>query len=554
MALISNPLDSFEHVVVLMLENRSFDNLLGYLYGVDMPAGRTFDGLAGKDLPNPIPDNAPPPEHPTDGDTATEIRAKERFTDYHSPYPDPGEDYPHVNTQLWDTCNPGNYNLPVPPTGSAITSPTMRGFVNDYVQNYPAELAGGKGTSVRCGGKKPQPQPTYDQYRVIMDSYPAEKVSVLSELARGFAVFDHWHCSVPSQTWCNRAFWHAATSYGQVINGPSLKWLCGSNAPNLFTRLVDRFGDPCSRRNRASKSAWRVYSPAWNFISLTYFLHLRKLFRYDDEEHLRDLERFFEDCASGELPRYTFLEPLFLFQHNDQHPSSMKGLVDARSHVGSVVLGENLILRIYDAIRNSESEHGNNWKNTLLVITHDEHGGCFDHVVPPEPVVSPSGRPRPGQDGFTFDRLGIRVPMVMVSAHIRRGTIVNEVHDHTSFLATMEEKWKLPPLTRRDAKARPFTGVFNSPERRDRSDWPAPRAHKLERGWDQHEGFKQERLHGMQRDLLHAAALRHGLPRKKVREFETVHQAHQALLEHVAARRGRMHGPARIFLKLLLGV
>lgn len=548
----SDPLDSFEHVVVLMLENRSFDNLLGYLYPADEPPGRRFDGLAGKDWTNPIPGNAPPPEHPTDGDTKHEIRAKERFTDYHSPYPDPGETYPHVNTQLWDTCAPGDHNLPVPPTSGAIVPPTMRGFVNDYVQNYPPEAADGDGTSVRCGGKAPVRQPTYEQYRVIMDSYPLEKVPVLSHLARGFAVFDHWHCSVPSQTWCNRAFWHAATSYGQVINGPSLEWLWRSNAPNLFTRLVDRFGDPCSRRKPAPSSAWRVYSPGWNFISLTYFLHLRKLFRYDDEEHLRDLERFFDDCAAGDLPRYTFLEPLFLFQHNDQHPSSIKGLVDAHTHVGSVLLGEHLIWKIYDAIRNSESEKGNNWKNTLLVITHDEHGGCFDHVVP-GPAEPPSGRRVPGQDGFTFDRLGIRVPMVMISAHIEAGTIVNEVHDHTSFLATMEEKWDLPHLTCRDRAAKPFTEVLNRPDCRDRADWPDIPEPKLPDRWQEDEGFKKEALHGMQRDLLHAAALVHGLSPKRLEGLETIHQAHELLQGHVSARRGRKHGPGRILTNLLLG-
>ena len=88
----SDPLGTFEHVVVLMLENRSFDNLLGYLYPSELPDGGRFEGLEGKDCFNPIPGDAPPPQTPTDGDTKTEIRAKQRFTDYHSPYPGSGRD------------------------------------------------------------------------------------------------------------------------------------------------------------------------------------------------------------------------------------------------------------------------------------------------------------------------------------------------------------------------------------------------------------------------------------------------------------------------------
>jgi phospholipase C len=416
----------------------------------------------------------------------------------------------------------------------------MKGFVTDYVENYPAEAAQG-----------PEGKPTYKQYRTIMDSYPPERVSVLSELAKGFAVFDNWHCSVPSQTWCNRAFWHAATSYGQVINGPSLKWFCGSKAPNLFTRLVTRFGDPSSRKHPAERTAWRIYSPAWNFFSLTAFLHLRALFHYADQEHIRDLEGFFEDCGKGALPRYSFLEPQFLFQHNDQHPSSIKGLTDGPTHAGSVLLGELLIWRIYDAVRRSHSKTGNNAQNTLLIITHDEHGGCFDHM-PPGSAVPPSGKPKPGQDCFTFGRLGVRVPMVMVSAHIRPGTILSETLDHTSFLRTMAKKWHLEPLTARDSAAQPFTGVFNAADPRPAADWPTPAMPVLPVGWEKDEGFRREGLHGMQRDLLRAAALVHGLSRKPIDKFETLGEAHETMRRLTADRSDRRSSLWRILVSLLL--
>ncbi len=536
---LADPLSAFEHVVVLMLENRSFDNLLGYLYPSELRDGRRFEGLRdGKKIFNPIPPGAPQPEPPTDGDTKDAILAKSRFTDYSSPFPDPGEPYPHVNLQLFypDQKEPGPPPAPLP-------HPGMKGFVADYIANYPKEH-----------GKGPGGQPTYAQYRMIMDSYPRETVPVLSGLARGFAVFDHWHCSVPSQTWCNRAFWHAASSYGQVINGPSLRWFCRSTAANLFTRLVERFGDPSSRKHPGPETAWRIYSPAWNFVPLTLVLHLRRLFRYWDEEHIRDLEQFFRDCADGRLPRYTFLEPLFLCRHNDQHPSSLHGRIDGPVQPGSVLLGEHLIRRVYEAIRSSRSPApGNNSQNTLLVITHDEHGGCYDHV-PPGAGVPPSGRLKRGQMGFTFDRVGVRVPMVMVSAWIEPETIVSETFDHTSFLRTMEDKWGLTPLTERDRNARPFaTEVFKAPAARPASEWPPLQVPELHHGWEKHEGFRAEGIHQMQRDLLHAAGAVYGVSRRRIERLETLGEAHDLFTEHLRSRGGRRRPLWRILASRLFG-
>ena len=142
-------LDTFDNVVVLMLENRSFDNLLGYLYdpkynkdgkGV-LPKGKSFEGLQGKEHSNPVPPHSPgAEEHPNiaahpvpDGD-------------YHQPYPDPGEVYQHVNTQLFNHIDDANkdveacnmsapYNLPQP---SPPAAPNMTGFIKDYINTLHA--------------------------------------------------------------------------------------------------------------------------------------------------------------------------------------------------------------------------------------------------------------------------------------------------------------------------------------------------------------------------------------------------------------------------------
>src|SRR3712207_753278 len=96
---MNSNLEAFDHVVVLLLENRSFDNLLGYLYEPNqVPRGQIFEGVAGKALSNPIPDYA------DQADRRVVPVAKGYVMD--NPNPDPGEEYPHVNTQLYGTVLP----------------------------------------------------------------------------------------------------------------------------------------------------------------------------------------------------------------------------------------------------------------------------------------------------------------------------------------------------------------------------------------------------------------------------------------------------------------
>ena len=119
----SDPLATFDHIVVLMLENRSFDNLLGYLYEPGaVPRGQAFEGVAGKQLSNPIPAGA------IDSERGSVPVAPGTIPD--GPNPDPGEGYPEVNTQLYGRFEPasnGNkqsaiaaapYNLPGRPIPS----------------------------------------------------------------------------------------------------------------------------------------------------------------------------------------------------------------------------------------------------------------------------------------------------------------------------------------------------------------------------------------------------------------------------------------------------
>jgi phospholipase C len=278
-------LDSFDYVVVLMLENRSFDNLLGYLYpnGVppNAPAGTTFDGVTGKNLSNPIPATATGQSAPPPGVTSIPVFPA---TDYHQPYPDPGEEYYHINTQLFDVIDGKDespYNLPTPTPDPA----PMNGFITDYIEQFPA-------------GDTPNGQgPLYAQYQQIMQCFEPATVPVLATLAEQFAVFDHWYCSVPSQTWCNRAFWNAGTSWGHVVNGGSVdensaSWVADSDGETLFNKISDS--------GIFSPLDWLIYSS--NSFDRSTAWRVRTRVRGRTRAGERQADRLLVACVRGEAP------------------------------------------------------------------------------------------------------------------------------------------------------------------------------------------------------------------------------------------------------------
>jgi phospholipase C len=131
--------------------------------------------------------------------------------------------------------------------------------------------------------------------------------------------------------------------------------------------------------------------------------------------------------------------------------------------------GEQLVKDVYEALRNSRY-----WADTMLIITFDEHGGFFDHQAPP--ATTPTGDDAKYANksySFPFDRLGVRVPGIVVSAYTQRGTIIGDdpndlstIFDHTSVLATVEKCFGLVPLTKRDAAAKTLDIAINQPEAR----------------------------------------------------------------------------------------
>jgi phospholipase C len=440
--ILANALD---HIIVVLFENRSFDNMLGRLYGPD--DGKSFEGVLGKNLSNPIPDWA---EHGAERKVVPYTVA----TDMDSPNPDSGEEWYHTNTQLFGVLDEHNrfkigeavtapWNAPAPGA-----TPTMDGFVTDYISTFTGEM-----------GR----QPTYEEYAQIMTGYTPEQVPVLNGIAREFGVFDHWFSEVPSQTFMNRSFWTAATSSGLVVNSPAKKWLAKNSAETIFERL------------EAHGRTWKIYVMEPMALSFHGIIHYPRL-KDRLATHVVPFAEFERDAAAGALPDFSFIEPNFISGHGDYHPAFGRSLglginADSLDAPSSVLAGEAFLERIFNAYRSATSESGPNVWNTALLIGWDEPGGTFDHVAPGS-VPPPDPDAPAGEMGFTFDRSGYRVPAILVSPWVPQGSVFNEEYRHTSLIATLRKSWNLgEPFSQRDASARPFDDLFTLDEPRDPQSW-----------------------------------------------------------------------------------
>ncbi|MEU8031288.1 alkaline phosphatase family protein [Streptomyces sp. NPDC049099] len=395
-------LDQIDHLVVLMLENRSFDHMLGFLYtdeGNRSPSGAPYEGLTGGES---NPDG--------NGADVTVFRIDPTIAGaYFMPGANPGEGYRATNHQVFGTATP-----------AAGQKPTNNGFVTDFALTLKRHEQ--RHDSVYPGTT------TAD----IMGCFTPQGLPVLSGLARGYAVCDHWYSSVPTETLPNRAFALAGTSQGHMDDHTHT-----FTTPSIFGEL--------SRNN----VEWTVYG-----------YHAQPLTRGDFPDiaaaaapHFGQFIDFKQAAAQGALPAFVFLEPAWSPTGNSQHPNY------------DVALGEQLIHDVYYALRS-----GPDWAGTLLVITYDEHGGCYDHIPPPSDAEPPDQAV--GEFGFDFTRFGVRVPTVLVSPLIEPGTVFRVPNgstplDHTSLLKTVEERWGLDSLTARDRNAPGIGAVLTLGQPRD---------------------------------------------------------------------------------------
>jgi phospholipase C len=393
-----NNLSTIQHVVVLMLENRSFDHMLGFLYsgsGNVSPAGHPFDGLAGTET-----------NSPSSGSPVTVSKIEPGTPNaYFMPGADPGEGYMATNSQLF-----GSTGGPASP-GAA---PAMGGFVQDFAYTLGWQSQEGTWSIV--------PGTTASD---IMGCFTPEALPVLSALATGYAVCDQWFSSVPTETLPNRAFACSGTSQGHMDDKTHT-----FTAPSIFGLL------------NSHNLPWAIYGYDTQPLTKDTFTDITGA----DPGHFGVFSDFASAAKAGSLPAFTFLEPSWSSTGNSQHPNY------------DVALGEQLIHDVYETLR-----EGLGWPQTLLVITYDEHGGCYDHVPPPSGATPPDDDA--GEFSFDFTRFGVRVPAVLVSPLIAPGTVYrvpagSTPLDHTSILKTVEQRWGLPALTARDAAAPAFGDVL----------------------------------------------------------------------------------------------
>ncbi|MDF3301796.1 alkaline phosphatase family protein [Streptomyces tropicalis] len=350
------PQDSgIDHIVVVMMENRSFDHYLGWLPGADgKQAGLTYtdrDGVA------------------------------------------------HATHRL-DTAQGCAYNDP---------DHSYEGGRIEYNDG-------------RCDGWLRAG--TNDEFSI--GYYLPEDLDFYSRAAPAWTVCDRYFSAVMAETYPNRFYQHAAQT-DRIHNSTDT-----STLPTIWDRLADAGLDG------------KYYYHDVPFTALWGTKHIGISHPYTE---------FLADCASGNLPQVSFVDPKFLDEGSgtsaDDHPH------------GDIRAGQYFLNEVYHAVTSSPA-----WKRTLLVVNYDEWGGFFDHVAP---ATAPDAHPEWGLRGF-------RTPCLVISPRARRGYVAHGVYDHTSVLKAMEWRWNLPALTPRDAAANNIVEVldFSDAPNPDAPQWSVP--------------------------------------------------------------------------------
>ena len=358
----TDTIPQIKHIVVLMMENHSYDNHLGMLgrAGAD---GFTLSG--GKPTAaNPYPDGR--------------IQHAFRMPTTCQQFGKPSQDWTDTHTQL--------------------DGGKLDGFVKS--------------------GSGP----------VSMGYWERADLPFYYSLASVFPVADRYFCSVLGQTYPNRRYLMAATSLGMINDGVPDPLQYPANG-TIFDRLHD------------AGVTWKDY---FSVLSPTPTMALFPPLLVKYPSHLAPVADFFSAAAAGTLPGFSLVEPNYGLS-SEEDPQN-------------ITLGEQFAASVVNAVMN-----GPGWENTLLIWTFDEHGGYYDHVVPPAAIPPDSIPPATGSGpAYTgFAQYGFRVPCAVVSPYARPDHVSHTVYDHTSICALLEAKWNMPALTRRDANAHPMLDMLD---------------------------------------------------------------------------------------------
>ena len=392
-------LEGVKHIVVLMMENRSFDQMLGFLSKNKRVAD--VEGLSGGEV-----------NFDEQGKDYESFEWDERDTSFHPPVDRSGK--------ILDPCHgPGCVEEQL----STFKDQTPGGYVKNFLGRKDGE------------GKTIEVPPEYR--RLPMGYYSERHLPVYDLLARRYGVCDAWHASIPGDTWPNRLYAMTGQEGTRVTDKPGflsglLKRLKG--VPGIGQIANAPVYDSAAFTRQLELKQWRWYShdPATlRGADGQYrdFRHLnRENFAYFDRKRISALTKtaeglavelhdsFLDDAAKGELRDVSWIDPNFIDlkvldpNSNDDHPPS-----DVRE-------GQALVLETYEALVNSPE-----WEDTVLIVIYDEHGGFYDHVMPP-PVKS--------GDPSKHKTLGVRVPALVVGPRVRNG-VCHDVFEHTTLISTI---------------------------------------------------------------------------------------------------------------------
>lgn len=446
-----------KHIFVLVLENRSFDHMLGVSTaqpGIEggWSLGVGIDAVSG----TLTTVNGPTNETNVHDDQTFSVKAGAPFW---LPV-DPPHEFCDVQLQLASTAIQGQPNDDNCDYSGVYPSPlTLAGFVDNYANQANVET-----------------DPTLKAAALadlgtVMACFTADQVPVISTLARTFAMCDAWFSALPGPTWPNRFFLHAATS-GGLDNSPG-------TADVVISQLDGyQFENGSIYDALDSKElAWRVYhGDAFPQVGAMAGMDLATM-----ATNFHGLGDFAEDLQDADFDAaYVFIEPDYghVLTHNGNFQCG-----NSQHPLDDVTRGDALIKYVYEAIRRSP-----HWESSMLVVTYDEHGGFYDHV-PPQAATPPGdiADPDNNKHGFRFDYQGVRVPAIVISPLIPAvqangennqncNLIDHTVYDHGSLLATIEEIYGLSPLTDRDATAQKFSHLLSLTTARTDAPWTLPDA------------------------------------------------------------------------------
>jgi phospholipase C len=286
------------------------------------------------------------------------------------------------------------------------------------------------------------PDPTLGGGGRAMWWYDQTDLPFYYKLASTYAIADHYHCAVPGPTWPNRMYLYAATSFGWTQTGGGIPPIPSQYSyPGNPETILDEL--------EANKVTWMYYSDAgFPTPILVYGLNYSK--RYG-RTYTASFAAFQAAAQAGTLPQVSFVDPNLAIVSSgseaDEHPP------------GDIQTGEQFVSQVVAAVTASPQ-----WPHAAILITHDEHGGFYDHVAPPKACAPDSIAPILAAGDTTqggFDIEGVRVILIAVSPFAKKAYVGHHTYDHTSITRLLEAKYDLPALTARDANAEPLTDLFD---------------------------------------------------------------------------------------------